>query len=388
MFAYDFSADEISAIDFFHPSIAGQRAIAAIAWDVTRRGIDMTTMLVAISGGHLAQLHMLAPRITAGDDVVWMTDDTAQSRSLLDGERVYHVPTRPPRDTLGVLRDTRVAKRAFAEHRIDRVVSSGAQIALSALIPALLRRVPFSYVESATRVTDLSTTGKLVDRIPTVHRYVQYPNRVSGRWGYALSVFDGFQVERAEDDADHPRGRHGRAATATSDSGAWSSPPSARCPTTPTVLWQTGSTDASGLDIDAVAAVSSATLVGRARRGGRRDRTRGHRHRARRAERRQGARCSSPRSVEHGEHIDSHQDDLAAFLSERGLAVVRQADEITYDDLARGIAVAGQPAGRPRAGDHLTTAPISTTPPLSHVPRPEGPIRARPQRRRRQLQHP
>jgi hypothetical protein len=25
----------------------------------------MTTMLVAISGGHLAQLHMLAPRITA-----------------------------------------------------------------------------------------------------------------------------------------------------------------------------------------------------------------------------------------------------------------------------------------------------------------------------------
>jgi UDP-N-acetylglucosamine--N-acetylmuramyl-(pentapeptide) pyrophosphoryl-undecaprenol N-acetylglucosamine transferase len=41
----------------------------------------------------------------------------------------------------------------------------------------------------------------------------------------------------------------------------------------------------------------------------------------------------SPRSVEHGEHIDSHQDDLAAFLSERGLAVVRQADEITFDDL-------------------------------------------------------
>ena len=95
-----------------------------------------------------------------------MTDDTAQSRSLLDGERVYHVPTRPPRDTVGVLRDTRVAQRAFAEHRIDRVVSSGAQIALSALIPALLHRVPFSYVESATRVTDLSATGKLVDHIP------------------------------------------------------------------------------------------------------------------------------------------------------------------------------------------------------------------------------
>jgi lysophospholipase L1-like esterase len=33
VFAYAFTADEISAIDYFHPSIAGQRAIAQIAWD-------------------------------------------------------------------------------------------------------------------------------------------------------------------------------------------------------------------------------------------------------------------------------------------------------------------------------------------------------------------
>jgi lysophospholipase L1-like esterase len=32
VFAYDFSPDEISGIDFFHPSVAGQRAIAEIAW--------------------------------------------------------------------------------------------------------------------------------------------------------------------------------------------------------------------------------------------------------------------------------------------------------------------------------------------------------------------
>ena len=38
VFAYDFSADEISAIDFFHPSIAGQRAIAGIAWESLEGG--------------------------------------------------------------------------------------------------------------------------------------------------------------------------------------------------------------------------------------------------------------------------------------------------------------------------------------------------------------
>ena len=38
VFAYEFSADEISGIDFFHPSVAGQRAIAEIAWDSLEGG--------------------------------------------------------------------------------------------------------------------------------------------------------------------------------------------------------------------------------------------------------------------------------------------------------------------------------------------------------------
>ena len=291
----------------------------------------MTTMLVAISGGHLAQLHLLAPRITAGDDVVWMTDDTAQSRSLLAGERVYHVPTRPPRDTVGVLRDTRVAEQAFAEHRIDRVISSGAQIALSALIPALVRRVRFSYVESATRVTGLSTTGKLVDRIPTVHRYVQYPSRVSRRWRYALSVFDGFRVERVEET---PITRAVVTVGGNGDFGFRRLVESAihALPDDARVLWQTGSTDASGLPIDAVPAVSSATLSAELAAA---DVVIGHAGTGTALAALGAGKVPvlAPRAVEHGEHVDSHQDDLAAFLSERGLAIVRAADEITYDDL-------------------------------------------------------
>lgn len=291
----------------------------------------MTTMLVAISGGHLAQLHMLAPRITGGDHVVWMTDDTAQSRSLLDGEHVYHVPTRPPRDAVGVLRDTRVAQRAFAEHRIDRVVSSGAQIALSALIPALLHRVPFSYVESATRVTDLSTTGKLVDHIPSVRRYVQYPSRASGRWRYALSVFDGFKVEPV---GERPITRAVVTVGGNGDFGFRRLVESAHraLPDDTRVLWQTGSTDASGLGIDAVASVPSATLSAELTAA---DVVIGHAGTGTALAALSAGKVPvlAARSVDHGEHIDSHQDDLAAFLAERGLAVVCPADDITYDDL-------------------------------------------------------
>ena len=291
----------------------------------------MTTMLVAISGGHLAQLHMLAPRIAAGDDRVWMTDDTAQSRSLLAGERVYHVPTRPPRDTLGVLQDTRVARRVFSEHRIERVISSGAQIALSALIPALLRRVPFSYVESATRVTDLSTTGRVVDHIPTVRRYVQYPNRVSQRWSYALSVFDGFRVEPAEE---RPISRTVVTVGGNGDFGFRRLIEAAKrvVPAQAQVLWQVGSTDVTGLDIDAVASVSSAQLSAELAAA---DVVIGHAGTGTALAALSAGKVPllAPRSVAHGEHIDSHQDDLAAYLASRGLAVVRPVDEITADDL-------------------------------------------------------
>ena len=36
--AYPFTTDQLSSIDFFHPSTAGQRAIAEIAWDALERG--------------------------------------------------------------------------------------------------------------------------------------------------------------------------------------------------------------------------------------------------------------------------------------------------------------------------------------------------------------
>lgn len=38
VYDYAFTAEEISAIDYFHPSIAGQRVIAGIAWDALERG--------------------------------------------------------------------------------------------------------------------------------------------------------------------------------------------------------------------------------------------------------------------------------------------------------------------------------------------------------------
>lgn len=292
----------------------------------------MTTLLVAISGGHLMQLKMLSARVASDDDVVWMTDDTPQSRSLLAGERVYHVPTRPPRDYLGVLRDTRIAQRAMRENSVDQVISTGAQIALSALSPASARRIPFTYIESATRVTGISSTGRIMERVPWVNRFVQYPHAVNAKWRYAISVFDGFDVEPVDE-----TGALERAVVTVGGNGDFGfrrliDGARQALPKEVETLWQVGFTDVSDLDIDGVPSLPSSEL---ARAMEQADVVIGHAGTGTALAALAAGKVPilAPRSVAHGEHIDSHQRDLSSFLAERGLAVVREPDALTRSDL-------------------------------------------------------
>ena len=55
-------------------------------------------LLAASTGGHLAQLCKWSATLGSSDDSLWVTFDTPQSRSLLDGRRVMHVPYIEPRD--------------------------------------------------------------------------------------------------------------------------------------------------------------------------------------------------------------------------------------------------------------------------------------------------
>jgi UDP-N-acetylglucosamine transferase subunit ALG13 len=297
----------------------------------------MTAMLVATSGGHLTQLHLLRPRIAARQDVVWVTDRSAQSGSLLAGESVVGLPTRAPRAYLGVLRDALTVGRAMRRDRIGHVYSTGAQMALSALIAAKLLRVPFSYIESGTRVHEKSATGRVIGRVPGVGRYVQYPFAADGRWHYAVSVFEGYRVERTEPPADRvPRVVVSVGGNATYGFGRMIRALHRILPAEWEVLWQVGPSEVGDLGIDTVRSLPAARLreeiaaadlvISHAGTGsiltalslGKRP-------------------VVVPRRAAHGEHVDSHQDDLARYVAGAGLALVREADQLTLDDLRENL---------------------------------------------------
>jgi UDP-N-acetylglucosamine:LPS N-acetylglucosamine transferase len=292
----------------------------------------MSTVLVATAGGHLAQLFELAPRLPFDTGHrVWVTSATPQSRSLLAGEDAVFVPEVRPRDVKAVLREVPRARRLLQRHRAETVVSTGAALALGYLLPAVSMGIPAHYVESSARVEGPSLTGRILERVPRVHLYRQYEHAARGRWKYAGTVFAGFS---AIPRCDPPTIRRAVVVLGTVDEAfrrlverlVAILPPGAE------VLWQTGTTPVDDLDIEPTpflpdaelkAAMAAADVV--VTHGG------------------CGAVLDAlaagrspvvvPRRLAHGECVDDHQRQLAEWVAARGLAVLADADELSWSHL-------------------------------------------------------
>jgi UDP-N-acetylglucosamine transferase subunit ALG13 len=218
-------------------------------------------------------------------------------------------------------------------HKVTRVISTGSQIALSAYLAAKLLRVPFAYVESATRVTELSTTGKILDRVPGVYRYVQHTSAApSSKWRVALSVFDGFNAESTG----RPRPIR-RVVVTLGGNGEYAFGRLIErirdiLPADAEVLWQLGSTPDQRLPGRVVSSIPSHELFEALTNA---DVVIGHAGTGTAITALSAGKLPvlSPRQAAFGEHVDGHQEDLARALADLGLAVVRHADDISLSDL-------------------------------------------------------
>jgi hypothetical protein len=120
----------------------------------------MRTTFVCSSGGHLIQLHQLAPW-WRGVDRRWVTFDTPDARSLLRDERAIwaHHPT--TRNVPNLLRNLRLAWRELRAHRPDVLVSSGAAVAFPFFLVARVLRIKTIYIEVYDRIDLPTLTGRL-----------------------------------------------------------------------------------------------------------------------------------------------------------------------------------------------------------------------------------
>ncbi|GAA0297118.1 glycosyltransferase [Kineococcus aurantiacus] len=312
----------------------------------------MTALLVANDGGHLAQLKSLAKRLPIADTFRWVTVPTPQSESLLEGEDVTWVKPGPTRDLKAAVQNAVLTSPLFRRNRVSAVVSTGSSLAVSVLPQARLHGKPSYYIESATRTHGPSLSGRLLSKIPGVELYTQNASWASKKWKYAGSVFDGWEPVRL------PEGRkvskvvvslgtsrtYGfrrlveHVAPILQDLGA-------------EVLWQTGTTDTTGLPVlDARPSVPAQELSAAMREA---DLVIAHAGTGVALEALQAGKLPVliPRRAEFAEHVDDHQEQIAGMLRTRGLAVVREADEVRLDDLdlAAGSSVCLREDARPLA---------------------------------------
>lgn len=299
----------------------------------------MTSLLVASVGGHLKQLHGLLPRLQGVDrDVLWVTFDTHMSRSLLEGERVRFVDYTNSRDYLNVARNSRLAVRVLREEPIDQVISTGSGIAFSFIPLARAKGIPCHYIESAARSSGPSLTGRALRMVPGVNTYTQYEGWSGGAWRYIGSVFDAFEAG--------PEGGARDVRRIVVTLGTNKSLGFRRLverlveviPPDVDVLWQTGGTDLTGIDVDATPFMSSQELDAAMREA---DAVVAHAGIGSALAALEAGRAPIlvPREEAHGEAADDHQRRIADELAGRGLAISRRVDELGWEDVRAAAAM-------------------------------------------------
>ena len=142
----------------------------------------MKLLVVLGEGGHTKEMLALVDML--GDDCQYgylvVHDDVISESKIRRRGPVYRL-ARPRdkehhllKDGLRTLHSAWQAILALRRFRPDAVLSSGPSVAVSACLAARLLGVRVIFIETASRVTSLSTTGRIMYRLANLF-FVQWP---------------------------------------------------------------------------------------------------------------------------------------------------------------------------------------------------------------------
>ena len=296
-------------------------------------------LLVASTGGHLAQLAKWSKKIGSAPDSLWVTFRSQQSDSLLRSRRVLYVPYVAPRDLRATLHAfVCVMKQIdWKAEAFTSAVTTGAALSVAGLAAARLHGVSAFYIESVSRVSGPSLSGKILSIDPWIHTHCQYEHWAGARWKYRGSVFDTFEtVEKFA--SEHPRlfvtlgtirpYRFDSIVDAVLSTGLADE----------RTVWQLGATTRRALPGVAVSQLAAAEFE----------------HCARAADvviTHAGVGTIMhlldlgifpvvvPRRVKRNEHVDDHQVQIARLLESRGISMVSEVEELNRDKIIAASAI-------------------------------------------------
>jgi beta-1,4-N-acetylglucosaminyltransferase len=133
----------------------------------------MKIMLVCSSGGHFHAMQQLQP-FWINYERVWVTFYTSTTNTAMETEKVYWAWGPTNRNLPNFLRNFFLAWKLVPKERPDLVISTGAGVAVPFLILGKLLGSQTVFIESITRVNQLSLSARLV--LPFLDTlYVHWP---------------------------------------------------------------------------------------------------------------------------------------------------------------------------------------------------------------------
>ena len=127
---------------------------------------SMKLCLVCSSGGHLLELYQLKSAWSQYDRF-WVTFDFKDTKYLLKDEKFYKAFSPTNRNIINLILNFFLAIRVLLKEKPDVIISTGAAVCVPFFYLGRLLGIRTIYIESFSRVTELSLSGKLVYPITT-----------------------------------------------------------------------------------------------------------------------------------------------------------------------------------------------------------------------------
>jgi beta-1,4-N-acetylglucosaminyltransferase len=126
----------------------------------------MKIMLVCSTGGHFSTCQQLRPFWQAHDRL-WVTFRIPATEAALKDEKVYWAWSPTNRNIPNLIRNLLLAWKVLRREKPAVVISTGAGVGVPFLVLARLLGSQTVFIESITRVSDISLSAKLA--LPFLH---------------------------------------------------------------------------------------------------------------------------------------------------------------------------------------------------------------------------
>ncbi|MDJ0649080.1 MAG: PssD/Cps14F family polysaccharide biosynthesis glycosyltransferase [Xenococcaceae cyanobacterium MO_188.B19] len=123
----------------------------------------MKVLLISSTGGHFQALQKLET-FWGKHDCCWVTFQTPSTQKILEAsnKKVYWAYSPTNRNIPNLIRNLGLAWQVINQESPDLVLSTGAGVAVPFIILAKCRGIQTAFIESFTRVKELSLSARLV----------------------------------------------------------------------------------------------------------------------------------------------------------------------------------------------------------------------------------